>query len=1059
MTSLTQQSIENTVIRASAGSGKTTALTGRYLHLLASGAHCQSILATTFTRKAAGEILDRIMEGLSSSSLDESAARELGVKLQLAPFDSAIARAMLRHMLSQLHRIQIGTLDSFFAKLARSFSLEIGLHPDWEIVEESAHARLRLAAVGDVLALDESMDLLQWMAKGKSLRAAHQQLMQAVDRLYGLYLDSQPGAWFQLHQRPTLPSEKIEEALRTIGRVELGDNRMAKARDDDCERASKLDWDAWISKGLAAKIADQSFTYYGRPIPVELREAYGPLIEHVVGLVQNELKASTEATYDLLDRYHHRFTAIQGKLGALRFDDVTRRLVQFVDSAGDRTEPAWMFRLDWEIDHLLLDEFQDTSPDQWRVIQPFARRVTKLDSPRSFFCVGDMKQAIYGWRGGVAEVFDLVGKIFPVPDARELDKSFRSAQPIIDAVNRVFENVHHFESGNPLTNAAVQHWQGHFRHHTTDKCDLDGHVVLERIAADQDSLAVAVARIKEIYERSPNRTIAVLTPENDDVKEFIFELQAAGVPASEEGGNPLTDSAAVLSVLSLLQLSDHPHDSVAWFQVSQSPLAELYDIPACEREREKSPETLRRVHVVAAAVRRELGEVGYSATVARWAAALVPSCTRRELRRLQRLIEMADEYDSQPTLRPADFVELVHTKPVDDPTGSPVRVMTIHKAKGLEFDVVVLPRLSKSFGPLDHDLLILRESPTAPISFACRYANAAQRRILPPEIREAHEQQFNRHISEAMCVLYVVLTRAVHSLHMFVEAGDKPSSQSMAGILLSTLGDSSRQSGVLYEHGNAGWAAGDSEKKRDDIPGDSLAARRPLRAAQVGLTLAESGSTWSRNLPAIHPSQIVSPRATVAEVLRHFTDRSAVERGTVIHAGLAEIQWLDDEGWRDRLSETLRRRFPGYRDLSKVMEDISRMIERPVLSRILRRTSYLDQIASKISPSQFLFDSIAASVESERAFAVRLDEAIWHGTIDRLVAIRQSDSLVAAEVIEFKSDQLSLDDEKGIALRLREYQPQIGAYRRAVAALFGLPLNRVFARLVLVGIDREFEVR
>ncbi len=633
MTTIEQATIDNTIIRASAGSGKTTALASRYLQLLLSGVQCHAILATTFTRKAAGEILDRIMTGLASSSLDDGEAKKLGQTLQLVGFDQKTARLMLRHLLINLHRLQVGTLDSFFAKLARSFSLEMGLDPDWEIVEQRLIDQLAQASVGSVLSHSDAIQLLHLMAKGDSIRGANKLMMDTVSQLYEIFLDSTPDAWFQLQPHAVLSPATLASALEQLSAFGIADKRMATACVKDCERAANEDWDGFIANGLTAKILDQTNEYFKKPIPDELRSAYLPLIDHVRGLVTNELKDSTESTFNLLDRFRERFEASKTEAGSLGFNDVTRRLVELLNSSGEQAETNWTHRSDWNLDHLLLDEFQDTSPEQWRVIEPFARRVMKPGAERSFFCVGDTKQAIYGWRGGVAELFELVNKRFPDLRGRELTCSFRSSQAIIDTVNQVFENAEQYESNNPLTNAVVRRWKDRFTTHTTAKAGLPGYAMLERVGEADDLFAVVVERIKSIYERSPNCTVAVLTRDNIEVKNLIFALHSAGVPASEEGGNPLTDSAAVQLILSLMQLGDHPNDSVAWFHVANSPLAAMIGLPPCEIEWEKSAAILRQVHSVAADVRRELSENGYGATVARWAAVLAPSCTVRELRR------------------------------------------------------------------------------------------------------------------------------------------------------------------------------------------------------------------------------------------------------------------------------------------------------------------------------------------------------------------------------------------------------------------------------------------
>ena len=141
---------------------------------------------------------------------------------------------------------------------------------------------------------------------------------------------------------------------------------MSNARVDDVERAANEDWDSFIEKGLAGKIVDGSNTFYSKPIPEELRARYLPLIDHVRGLVTTQLKAATESTFGLLDRFSSLYEAAKLDAGLMGFDDVTRRLVELMDSADGQTDASWTYRLDWTVDHLLLDEFQDTSPAQWR---------------------------------------------------------------------------------------------------------------------------------------------------------------------------------------------------------------------------------------------------------------------------------------------------------------------------------------------------------------------------------------------------------------------------------------------------------------------------------------------------------------------------------------------------------------------------------------------------------------------------------------------------------------------------------------------------------------------
>ena len=162
-------SFSNDLIRASAGTGKTFALSNRYLQLLASGVSCESILATTFTRKGAGEILDRIIQRLSSAAMDSDKATELSEQIEYA-LDSSRAQKILADLVGNLHRLQIGTLDSFFHRIAQSFTFELNLPESWSIVQEQQINLLRDTAIQDILRNQSVLQLVRLMNKGEAQR-------------------------------------------------------------------------------------------------------------------------------------------------------------------------------------------------------------------------------------------------------------------------------------------------------------------------------------------------------------------------------------------------------------------------------------------------------------------------------------------------------------------------------------------------------------------------------------------------------------------------------------------------------------------------------------------------------------------------------------------------------------------------------------------------------------------------------------------------------------------------------------------------------------------------
>ena len=164
------------LIRASAGTGKTYRLTARLLRLLVQGAGPESILATTFTRKAAGEILDRVLLTLArgADETDPDALAQLQMQVEIETLPRSICGQLIERLLANIHRLRICTLDSLFSQLARSYPFELGLPPAWRLTDEIEEAWLRERAIDSMIAsLDraEMTSLMSMLGKGETRRS------------------------------------------------------------------------------------------------------------------------------------------------------------------------------------------------------------------------------------------------------------------------------------------------------------------------------------------------------------------------------------------------------------------------------------------------------------------------------------------------------------------------------------------------------------------------------------------------------------------------------------------------------------------------------------------------------------------------------------------------------------------------------------------------------------------------------------------------------------------------------------------------------------------------
>jgi len=1067
--------LDHRLIRASAGTGKTYQLALRYLGLLAAGVRPEEILATTFTRKAAGEILDRVLVWLASAVHDPQQRQSLAQALARPDLDAARCRQMLRSLLDRLHALRIGTLDSFFLQIALAFGPELGLVPGWSICDELGDAALRDEAIQRLLADERPSDLatlVHALTKGATRRSVARLVHDTIGDLYELYRETTPTAWRQWSPPPAVPAERLQAALDRLQSFADGQSRLGSAIQDDLARWSSQDPEAILSKGLFKKIAEGETTFYRKEIPPELVSAYRTLLLEVRRLALVELTWQTEATCTLLERFETHYRALQAARGALRFTDVT----EYVARVQERLDGQQLaFRLDGAIRHLLLDEFQDTSPLQWRALRPLARRIVG-EARGTFFCVGDGKQAIYGWRGGVAEILDALPQELAPLSETTLDLSYRASPPVIDAVNTVFQNLTAHPNLDDLAEPLAR-WQAAFPPHRTAKTDLAGLVqLLTGPAASEGESALAAVfeytaqRVEQWRRRAPWARIAVLVRTNAAVAHAIYCLRKREIPASEEGGNTLVDAPAVELILSLLMLADHPGDRVARFHLAHSPLAgALAEYLSAQRGQAgaAAPPFHEEDDLAAAlasrALRRQLLEEGYGPTVLAWARRLAPSCDVRQRFRLEQLVEQAYAYQAQSTLRPSDFVRLIEQTRVADPLAAPVRVMTIHQAKGLEFDIVLLPELTMGLTGQPSLVAVGRPAPAEPVDRVCRLVNETVRQILPEALQALFAHDRARAVTEALCLLYVAMTRAVHVLEMILPPApdnERTLPKTFAGLLRATLAPDqpAQPLRTLYTHGDLDWeqkvpphmAAAPSSAAE-------LACQTPaLPKVQLAPGTAGDGRTWRR----VSPSTLEGGHVLRGAALLASRQAAAREGGTLIHLWLAQVGWLEDGLPEETKLAELAARHGGVLgelggQVQVWIDRFQRMLAQPAVAALLSRPFYLTPAWLDLPDAPATWPPgpvVELDVWREWSFALRRGAELVSGAIDRLVVVRQGEQVLAADVIDFKTDALpsGADAKAVLASRCDYYRPQVEAYRDVVARVLHLPIERVTARLVFL---------
>ncbi len=1056
-----QVAFPNEVIRASAGTGKTFQLSNRYIALARTADRPDEILAATFARKAAGEILDRVVLRLAEAAGNPQKLEELSRLVRedvpIESFHRTDCLDLLAKLIRNLHRLRISTLDSFFVQIAGSFGLELGLPPGWAIVDEVADQRLRSLAIQDVLAegsLSELLTLLHLLNKGDVSRAVSQQIRQTANGLYNLYLETTPDSvgeeippvWRSVKRYKQLDEVEWEAALASLASLKFpGEKRFQSAIQRDLEIASEGDWEKLIGGGFVKVLLEGKTTYYNKLLPPEVEAVYAPLIEHLKAQLVNRIADQTEATWKLLDHFHRSYQQLKTDQRSYRFQDITQLLANAIQ---DMDSGQLEFRLDAHVGHLLLDEFQDTSLLQWTVLRPFAEAAA-ADPARSFFCVGDVKQAIYGWRGGVADLFASLDQELPALTERELTRSYRSSQVVIDVVNRVFGRLESNKVMSKLPGIA-ELWKERFQTHTTAH-NFPGYCVLQTASqADEDesqaveTLRYAAAEVARLHRESPGASIGILVRKNQAVARMIYELRHThGIEASEEGGNPLLDSAAVQLMLSLLAIADHPGDTIARFHVAHSSLGTIVGFADYADDHAARQLSLD--------IRRMLLEAGYGATIYHWVRELTPFCNQRELTRLMQLVSLAYRYEDQATLQAGDFIEMVSATKVEDPSAADVRVMNIHQSKGLQFDIVVLPELDGRLSGLTPPVVVGRKNPTAPIEAVFRYIPSKVMPLLPARFNSMLENYNQQIDNESVCLLYVAMTRAVHALAMIIapsRENERSLPKTYAGLLRSALTDGGLENPpqkVLYEHGDKHWFQKQfASQQPTGEPGEEQILRIKVKPGELHRP---------RHLKRQAPSELEGgPLVDLGQTFREDSIYSRT-RGALWHAWLEQVDWLDgtqsagppdDETLKQLAGQFLHPRL----NLDQEIARFRKALRQPVVRQIFSRETYTSHSKSA--------GPIALELYHEYPIAYRHNNLLTHGIIDRLVLIIEDSQVVGAEVIDFKTDHIDKNVSETLIQLGEFYKPQLAAYRLAIQHQYSLNAKSVQARLLFIEAGLEW---
>ena len=1060
----------STWLSANAGSGKTRVLTDRVARLFLEGVDPQHILCLTYTKAAASEMENRLFRRLGNWAMLDDAAlsdalRQLGADIDLSGRKLERARTLFARAVETPGGLKIQTIHSFCAALLRRFPLEAGVNPQFTEIDERAAELLRgeivdqMAEGSDaalVTNVARSCGVSDFPALTDKIVRMRDGFAQPLDGAKALELFGQPatltkdailGQVFAPNTRALLNT--LVEALKSGSSTDVrAAGRLATIGELDLGALAILETVLLTGSGandpFSAKIG--SFPTKGtREKIAALMPEVEDLMRGVEGARDQRLALlaaeRTVALHQFGRAFLQRYEQAKAQLGWLDFDDLISRTQALLTE----TEAAdWVrFKIDGSIDHILVDEAQDTSPAQWRVIEKLAEEFgsgegSKPGVTRTLFVVGDKKQSIYSFQGADPREFDRMQRDLSErfrcagQDVKELtlDYSFRSSKAILSLVDAVFDG-----SGNARFDIPT--------HHVAFNTDMPGRVDWWPVLPKQDDeddgdwedpvdrrspkhhdslLAEHIAQqIEHIVETEqlplgqgrarPVRYgdfLILVRRRRGLFSEIIRACKTRNLPIAGTDRLRVGAETAVKDIAALLAFLDTPQDSLSLATALRSPMfgwteRDLFQLahyrqtddlwPALFAKAETYPETV--------AVLRDLREkVDYL----RPYELIERLLTRHDRRRMllarlgqeaedgiDALLAQAVTYERNAVPSLTGFLSWLETDDLEikrqiDSATDQIRVMTVHGAKGLEAPIVILPDCAERRETVRDEVITLDAKPI--------WKPAKDE--MPSVVTRRVEAIRNSQEEENLRLLYVALTRAEKWLIVAAAGTLAKDGKDWHQIVGDGLGRVDARSFVSPTGEGLRHEFGDWSGHLPSSPEQAGAEEAPLDPL-----FSKDAEKPMRKL-VLNPSDLGGAKALPGEGLESDDAKSY---GTLVHSLLETLPFVSSGNWQaacDRIAGTRK------------------------LADNLKAEAFEEAKRTLLAPEfGFLF---AKGTLSEAPIVAELNGTRLRGTIDKLVV--GDDEILA---VDFKTNRVVPGDPKDTPDGIVK---QLGAYAHALAQIY-----------------------
>ncbi len=726
-------------LKASAGSGKTFALSVRFLALLFKGANPSEILTLTFTKKATAEMKERILDYLKilqkenledekEKEKSQNILKELEEKYRLDPsFVQNSTQKIYQRFLNA--EIRISTIDAFFQSILRKFCWFVGLSANFEVNEDTKIHQQRLnASFLSALNNEQLEELSVFIAQCLSYDSYTSDSI--LERLR--FLKNKLYLFDPNKKEPAFDEERFLEKLRSLNQQ----IQSVETASDKAKTAIKCDdFRGFLNSSLTWLEKKSEYRFF-KKIKDEI-----PTLESECEEIENDLKRYYEAREIALFKKFPKFIQLYdkatSKIQALDFDAIKDKVHALLNGYEEMPAEFFYFRLDSKIAHILIDEFQDTSLNDYKILAPFIDEIKagigQAKWHRSVFFVGDVKQSIYGFRGSFSSLFESVSKDFYHDN---LQFNHRSSPLIINYVNTIFKKAYQ--------NSPTAYLEQKYPKDSSNKHAKDGYVKVSLVADEKELLLEQILQeAKNLLEhRIEPKDITLLCTRNEDALEIKNYLQK-----NLSAIRPSTESSAKLSQFVESKIIKNALE----YALAEEPYKPFYKHSVLKLAGYLHDDVI----ALAGFNPKKESVAGFVWKVMEWFE-LYTECA-------QICLELAVGCEDA-----NEFLEKLEAKEIASFKAEGAQIMTIHKSKGMQFPyVIVCERLGKP--KTNNSNQFLEEySSTELIRLYYRMKN---REVVDKDYARVLDKEEVAKNREETNVYYVAFTRA--ELGLIVVAKDK----------------------------------------------------------------------------------------------------------------------------------------------------------------------------------------------------------------------------------------------------------------------------------------------